>query len=211
MSGVRVGGSWKIPSQTFVKVGGSWKTAATVSVKVGGSWKTTTFSGPPAVPTLSYTAQGQFTITNYDSNLVYNVSGANRSGDLLTSVSNGATITASYASGAPASSAATMNVANHVRVLTSVNTNVTSTGCGPRPDLCCPGGTIINTSGQVCGGSPGSFIADPNQAAAFCAGQCNNNCYQLTITCWNWRWTNYSTGPDGTGYTLIGSIWGKVT
>lgn len=209
MSGVRVGGSWKIPSQTFVKVGGSWKTAATVSVKVGGAWKTTTFSGPPDAPTLSYTAQGQFTITNYDSNLFYNVSGATRSGNLLSSVSNGATITASYASGAPASSAATMLVANHVRILTSFATGVTSTGCGPRPNLCCPGGTIMNTSGQTCGGAPGSLAPDQ-----FCGGglpgDCPGNCFQLTISCYNWRWTNYDTGPDGTGYTLIGSIWGKV-
>lgn len=165
----------------------------------------------PATPNLSYTAQSTFTITNYDATLTYAVTGATRSGNQLTSVTNNATITAAYASGAPVSGTRTMLVANNARILTSFATNVVSTGCGPRPDLCCPGGTIANTSGQVCGGAPGSFIADPNQAAAFCGGQCNDNCWQLAWGCWNWRWTNYSTGPDGTGYTLIGSVWGKAT
>lgn len=165
----------------------------------------------PPTPTLSYTADGQFTITNYSATLFYVVTNATRTNDLLTSVTSGATITAAYANGLPVSGTATMLVAANARILTSVATSLTSTGCGPRPDLCCPGGTIQNTSGAVCGGSPGSFIADPNQAAAFCAGQCNNNCFQLTVACWNWRWTNYSDGTDGTGYTLIGNTWGKVT
>lgn len=163
----------------------------------------------PDTPTLSYTAQGEFTIINYSASLTYTVVGATRTNDKLTNVTNNATITAAYSAGAPVSSARTMLVANNVRILTSVSTSLTSTGCGTRPDLCCPGGTIQNTSGAVCGGAPGSLAPDN-----FCDGTpgypCNGNCYQLTVNCWNWRWTNYDTGPDGTGYTLIGSVWGKA-
>ena len=161
----------------------------------------------PAAPQLSYTAQGQFTITNYNASLTYAVIGATRTGNLLTSVSNGATITAAYSVGAPASAASTMNVLAHARVLYGAATGVTSTGCGPRPNLCCPGGLILDSNGTSCGGAPGSFIADPNQAAAFCGGACNDNCWQLTIACYNWYWTNYTSS----GYTLIGNIWGKAT
>lgn len=163
----------------------------------------------PAVPTLSYTAQSTFTITNYNASLTYVVVGASRSGDQLTSVTNNATITAAYSAGAPVSAARTMLVAAYARILTSVNTNITSTGCGPRADICCPSGTIQTTAGNQCGGAPGSLAPDN-----FCDGTpgypCNGNCYQLTVTCWNWRWNNYSTGPEGTGYTLIGNVWGKA-
>ena len=65
-------------------------------------------SAPPA-PTLSYTADGAFTITNYSASLTYAVSGATRSGSSLTSVSYGATITAAYSAGAPVS-----NVSNTI-------------------------------------------------------------------------------------------------
>ena len=163
----------------------------------------------PAVPVLSYTAQSTFTITDYNATLTYVVVGATRSGNQLTSVTNNSTITAAYSSGAPVSAARTMLVANYARILTSVNTSITSTGCGPRDSICCPSGTIQNTNGDQCGGYPGSLA--PNN---FCDGTpgypCDGNCYQLTVACWNWRWNNYSTGPEGTGYTLIGTVWGKA-
>ena len=162
-------------------------------------------SSPPA-PQLSYTAQGQFTITNYNASFTYAVIGATRTGNLLTSVTNGATITAAYSSGAPVSATSTMNVLAHARVLTD-SISLTSTGCGPRDSICCPDGRIQNTAGAVCGGYPGSFIADPGQAAAFCNGQCNDNCWSLTVNCYNWYWTNYTSS----GYTLIGNVWGKAT
>ena len=161
---------------------------------------------PAPTPTLSYTADGQFTITNYNAALFYTVTGATRTNDLLTSVSDNATITAAYANGLPVSATTTMRVAPNVRILTSVNTSLTDTGCGTRPDLCCPAGTIQSTAGNQCGGAPGSLAPDN-----FCGGACPGNCFQLTVTCWNWRWTNYSDGTDGTGYTLIGNTWGKVT
>jgi hypothetical protein len=163
-------------------------------------------SSDPDAPTLSYTAQGQFTITNYNASLTYVVVGATRSGNLLTSVSNGATITSAFAPGATTSAASTMNVLAHSRVLTD-SVGVSSTGCGPRPNLCCPDGRIMNTGGTTCGGAPGSLIGDPNQGAAFCGGACDTNCWQLTISCYNWYWTNYASS----GYTLIGNTWGKAT
>lgn len=170
-------------------------------------------SVPPPTPTLSYTADGQFTITNYNAALFYVVTGATRSSDILSSVSNGATITAAYANGAPTSGSSTMNVAPNVRILTSVAGGVSSEGCGPRPDLCCPAGTIQSTAGNQCGGAPGT------RTPGGCGGGCpegpfdpfNAGCFALFVTCWNWRWTNYSDGTDGIGYTLIGNTWGKVT
>jgi hypothetical protein len=161
----------------------------------------------PSVPNLSYTAEGQFTITNYDSSLTYTVSGATRSGNLLTNVSNNATITAKYQRSVPSSAARTMNVAANVRILTSVAATPGSAGCGPRGTICCPGSSIVNTDGGQCVPGPGT-----QGSFAECDGVCSReNCFGLFLTCWNWRWTNYSTGPDGTGYTLIGNTWGKVT
>jgi hypothetical protein len=175
---------------------------------VGGVGSTAKFPAPP--PTLSYTAEGQFTITNHSASLFYSVSGATRSGNLLTSVSNGATIRAAYGSGLPLSAAATMLVAPHVRVLTTVATGIGSEGCGPRPNICCPGSSILNTNGDQCGGAPGT-----QGGFAGCSGCAPfpgpGDCFGTFLTCWNWRWTNYSDGTDGTGYTLIGNIWGKVT
>lgn len=162
--------------------------------------------GKPDAPQLSYTAQGQFTITNYDASLTYALSGATRSSNIISSVSNGATITAAYASGAPVSGASLMNVLANARVLTD-SIGITDTGCGPRGNICCPDGRIQNTGGAVCGGAPGSFISDPGQAAAFCGGACNDNCWQLTVACYNWYWTNYTSS----GYALIGNTWGKAT
>jgi hypothetical protein len=170
---------------------------------VGGVGSTAKFPAP--LPTLSYTADGQFTITNHSASLFYSVSGATRSGNLLTSVSNGATIRAAYGSGLPLSAAATMLVAANARVLTTINTGIGSTGCGPRPTICCPGDTIFNTNGDQCasGGTQGNHGG--------CEGCAPGDCFGVFLTCWNWRWTNYSDGTDGTGYTLIGNTWGKVT
>lgn len=159
----------------------------------------------PSAPTLSYTAQGQFTITNYNASLTYAVVGATRTGNLLTSVTNGATITAAYSSGAPVSNVSTMNVLANARVLTD-SIGVTDTGCGPRGNLCCPSPRILDTAGNVCGGAPGSLAPD-----GFCdtggGAPCPGNCYQLTIACYNWYWTDYTSS----GYTLIGQVWGKAT
>lgn len=157
-------------------------------------------------PQISYTADGQFTITNYNAALLYNVSGASRTGDKINGVSNGATITAAFKAGAPVSNASVMNVLPKTRVLTD-NAPQTSTGCGPRDNICCPDGRIQEAGGTVCGGAPGSFISDPGQAAAFCNGQCNDNCWQLTVSCYNWYWADYTSQ----GYTLIGNTWGKAT
>lgn len=160
---------------------------------------------PPQAPQLSYVAEGQFSITNFDDKLSYTVSGATRSGSLLTGVSNNATIAASFEPDSIKSNVSTMNVLANARIL-SPGDNQSSTGCGPRGDLCCPGGQIMDAGGRTCGGAPGSFIADPSQAAAFCNGQCNDNCWSLTIACYNWRWTDYTAD----GYKLIGQIWGRA-
>ena len=160
----------------------------------------------PPVPTLSYTAENQFTITNYDSTLVYELTSCSRSNNIVIPSSSTATITAKYSRALVSSSARTLLTAPYDRVLTSVAGGVSSEGCGPRPNLCCPSGTIQGMAGNQCGGAPGT-----QGSFAGCSGCTSGNpCYGLFITCWNWRWNNYSTGPEGTGYTLIGSTWGKA-
>jgi hypothetical protein len=162
----------------------------------------------PAAPTLSYTAQGQFTITNYNASLTYAVIGATRSGNLLTGVSNGATITAAYSAGAPVSNASTMNVLAGARVLYGAVTSVTSTGCGGQSAFC-PAGQITDPSGGT-GGCCGSVAPDNFCDVGF-GNYCDpGNCYQITIGCQNWYWTNYTAN----GYTLFGGdsgTWGKAT
>lgn len=201
MSRLKVNGVWRSPAATRVKVNGSWRLVSVAYVKVNGSWRISTLAGAPSAPVLAYTAQGTFTINNYDAALTYTVTGATRTGNQLTAVTNGATIRAAYAAGATQSAASTMYVANHGRVLTGSPTNKTDTGCGPRPTMCCDGGQITNVDGSTCDGSPGSLAPDN-----FCGGSCNGNCYQKTISCYNWYWTDYSSS----GYTLIGSVWGKA-
>lgn len=157
----------------------------------------------PAVPTLTYSADSQFTISNYDAGLTYVVSGCTRTGSSLTSVSNGATITAAYGTGSP-SAARTMNLAAHSRVFGSVYSGPhLDAGCGPRGNYCCGGGSILNLDGSTCGGAPGT-------RGDFCGGGCGGveNCYGFfNFYCYNWSWTDYS----GSDYTLIGSTWGKST
>ena len=167
---------------------------------------TTTPKLPPPAAILAYTAEGTFTIGNYNAAYDYKVAGATRSGNLLNGVSNGATINVGFDATSLRSSNSTMNVLANGKILTPAQSH-TDTGCGPRGNLCCDGGQIINEGGAQCGGAPGSFISDPSQGAAFCNGQCNDNCWQLTIQCYNWRYTDYS----GDGYILIGQTWGKAT
>ena len=77
-SGVKVGGVWKVPAQSYVKVNGVWKAVATMSGKTGGAWKPTTFSSPPAAPIMGWVSAGLFSVTNPVAGAVYtavNVSG----------------------------------------------------------------------------------------------------------------------------------------
>jgi hypothetical protein len=199
MSKVRVDGVWRQPTLTRVKVDGVWRQVALAYVKVDGVWRVSTFAGPPAAPVLAYTAQGQFTITNFDATLTYTVTGATRTGAVLTGVSDGATVKVAYTSTSPQSAPSTMRVAAHARILDTQVSAPSSTGCGPRPDLCCPDGTIMSAAGNQCGGAPGT-------QGDWCGGACPGNCYGTFVTCWTWHWTDYS----GSGYTLIGNVWGKA-
>jgi hypothetical protein len=199
MSKVRVDGAWRQPTVTRVKVDGVWRQVALAYVKVNGVWKVSTFAGPPAAPVLAYTAQGQFTISNYDASLTYVVAGATRNGAILTGVSDGATVKTAYTATSPQSAASTMRVAAHGIVLDSVASSPSSTGCGPRPEVPCPGGTVSGPSGA-------SGCAGPGTQGDFCGGACPGNCFGNFCTCWYYHWTDYSSS----GYTLIGNVWGKA-
>lgn len=154
----------------------------------------------PPVPTLSYTAQSQFTITNYDSTLQYSVTGASRSGNIvnINSVGTTATVNAKYSRSTISSANRSLLTAAHARVLYGPGTGVGRAGCGPQT-VCCPSGMIHNPDGSQCGccGTRGCF--------AECCGRCED-CTGNFLTCYNWYWTDYS----GSGYTLIGSVWGKA-
>jgi hypothetical protein len=199
MSKVRVGGAWRQPTVTRVKIAGVWRQVALAYVKVGGVWKVSTFAGPPAAPVLAYTAENQFTISNYDAALTYVVAGATRAGAVLTGVSDGATVKVAYSVGSPESAPSTMRVAAHARVLDSIASSPSSAGCGPRGFVACPPGTISNPDGTA-------GCAGPGTQGDFCGGACPGDCFGNFCTCWNWHWTDYS----GSGYTLIGNVWGKA-
>lgn len=159
----------------------------------------------PPIPTLSYTAEKQFTITNYDPTLIYDVVNATRSASVITINNTGttATITSKYTRSVISSSSKNMLTAIHTRVLTSSAGGVSSEGCGPRPTICCPV-TITGVDGSTCGsgGTRGNFAGCPTcPSQPFEAG-----CFGLFLTCWNWYWTDYS----GSGYNLFGSVWGKA-
>lgn len=158
------------------------------------------FGATPAVPILSYTAQSQFTITNYDSTLQYSVTGGSRLGNIIniSNVGTTATVSAKYPRSTVSSENKSLLTAAYARVLYGPGTGVGSAGCGSRY-VCCPSGMIHNTNGDQClsGGTQGCF--------AECCGTCAD-CTGLFLTCYNWYWTDYT----GSGYTLLGSVWGKV-
>lgn len=162
----------------------------------------------PPTPTLAYTGLKQFTITNYDSTLTYTLTNCTRSGSVITvtNVGTNATVTARYGRGLSASAAGTGATLANGRVLTGAPTNYTDTGCGPRGTSCCSGGQILNVDGSTCS-SVGSLAPDN-----FCGGSCPGNCFQMTISCYSYYWTDYTSS----GYTISGSttstssVWGKV-
>jgi hypothetical protein len=108
MSKVKIGSQWKTPTMTYVKVDGSWRIASLIKNKVSGSWRVSDLASPPPTPTLSHTALGQFTITNYNSALDYVVTNGTRSGAVITvpTATSTMNVTAAYAAGAPVSAAA---------------------------------------------------------------------------------------------------------
>lgn len=117
MSGIKVGGVWRTPGNSFVKVGGVWRTVASVQTKVGGSWQMTTLGAPPAQPTLTKVSAGVFEVSNTDTNLTYSATLVSGGGSATQDVVNGKVrftltnanaafgITAAWAPGAPTSAA----------------------------------------------------------------------------------------------------------
>lgn len=160
----------------------------------------------PPVPTLSYTAENKFTITNYSSSLIYTVSGGTISENIVTPNSVGTTVTISskYQKSVITSANKSLRTLAHSRVLSGSPTGIGSVGCGPRPTICCPSGMITDTSGNTCIGGPGT------QGCFYeCCPYGNytcGNCTGLFGDCYNWYWTDYTAN----GYTLYGSVWGKV-
>lgn len=72
MDKVKVDGVWKETETIYVKVDNAWKEAEQVYVNSGGSWLEAEWSNLPDFgATLSHTAKGQFTITNYDDRYTY--------------------------------------------------------------------------------------------------------------------------------------------
>ena len=186
MSSVKVGGSWKTPTQTFVKVGGSWKTVSAIYVKVGGAWKVTDFAAPPATPDLSHTAYGQFTITNYDASLTYAVTNGTRTGAVITvpSVNSTMTVTSAYGSGAPTSGARSGERKAHRG--TSSNVTVSYIHAPPAHGL------------SNVDGTPGSYFIRCNQFAPPLEGECGHQ-------------EGYNVLVNEPGYTDQYGEWFKIT
>lgn len=159
----------------------------------------------PPVPTLAYTGERQFTISDYDSTLTYTLSGCTRVGNVITVTTTGvtATVTAQYPRGLLESAARSMLTAAHARVLDSVQQTFSSAGCGPRSNSCCSSTWIMDVNGTTCGGAPGT-----QGSWTECGGSCPGNCYgYFNVQCWSWHWTDYSAS----GYTKQGNVWGKAT
>jgi len=154
----------------------------------------------PAIPALTYSAANQFTITNYDSSLTYVLTNCTRSGALVTPTGATATVAAQYPHGLFPSTARQALTAAHGRVQDSVYSGPHSdAGCGPRGGTTCGGGSLSDMSG-------GNYSGIGTQGD-FCGGACPGDCYgYFNFYCYNWHWTDYS----GSGYSLIGSTWGKV-
>ena len=153
----------------------------------------------PAKPTLSYSAENQFTITNYDTTVDYVLTGCTRAGNIITPSSSTATVASKYPRALVNSAAAQGLTAVHTRVLTTVSESPASQGCGPRPSTCCTSG-ILAVDGHTCEGT-GTQVPD-----GWCNNECIGWCFGLYLTCYNYYWTDYS----GSGYALIGSTWGKA-
>lgn len=155
----------------------------------------------PAQPILTYTGQNQFTLSNPDSTLVYTLVNCTRSGNVFTTTSSTATITAKYGRALISSAARTLYTANHGRVLYNQQQGPGDAGCGPRGTICCPEGMIADSAGNSCasGGTQGAFSS--------CDGIPDCDCFGVFIDfCYNYYWTDYSSS----GYALLGSVWGKV-
>jgi hypothetical protein len=155
----------------------------------------------PTIPTLIYSAANQFTITDYDSTLTYILTNCTRSGALITPTGATATIAVQYPHGLLPSTARQALTAAHGRVLDGVESTPASAGCGNRSGdtKCCGPGGIMNTNGDTCDSSNGT-------QGDFCGGACPGDCFGRFNTCYFYHWTDYSAS----GYSLIGSTWGKV-
>lgn len=161
----------------------------------------------PPTPSISYTAENQFVIANYDSTLTYSVSNGTRSGNIVTANSAGtvATITSKYQKSLITSVSKSLRTLVHSRVLYGTAAGIGSAGCGPRPTIYCPSGMITNTAGDSSipgGGTKGCFY----ECCPYGIYTCEGNCYGLFGSCYNWYWTDYASN----GYNLYSSVWGKV-
>lgn len=153
----------------------------------------------PAVPVLTYSADSQFTISNYNAALTYAVTGCTRSGSSLTSVSNNATITAAYGEGTP-SAARTMLILAHTYYSTGyASTTSPVESCGGSAWAYCSSGYSDVVTGST---NFGSGTYQPS----LCGGSCPATCfYNGAGNCYNRALTDYTSS----GYTLQGSKWGK--
>jgi hypothetical protein len=199
---IKVAGVWRQPAVTYVKVAGSWRIAATVKVKDEGGWTDTPFAGPPRAPQLLYTADREFTITDYNAALTYVLSpgGGTRTGNKVVGAVNNATLKAAYGPTLDQSAPSTMLVAAHGYVLGGVVATPSSAGCSPRGQLCCPGGSVMNTAGATCDPGPGT-------QGPFCGGSCSDqDCFGQFLTCYSYTMTDYTSS----GYVKYGNNWGKA-
>jgi len=89
MSGIKVGGVWRTPGNSFVKVAGVWRTVASVQNKVGGAWQMTTLGAPPPQPTLTHVAKGVYEVSNTDTQLTYSATLVSGSGSAIQSTVGG--------------------------------------------------------------------------------------------------------------------------
>lgn len=189
MSHVKVGGAWRTVGSGFVKVNGSWRLIASSSIRTPAGWRPGILGRPPATPVLAHTANGQFTITNYDPQAVYAfglVSGAGtatRVGPLVTlsGVNSRFSVAASYAVGAPQSAQGFMQRMAYTYTLVNQPYACGSHQCNCRQDWgscgCGGCGGFPSPNSQSWGqcGCPGDMCwYNPTTVCDTCTSYCDN-------------------------------------
>lgn len=208
MSGVKIGGAWKIPTTTSVKVGGAWKTASVVSVKVGGAWKTTTLGGAPP-PVMTYVTTGVFEVSNTTDG-IYTATLVSGAGTATQSTVNGKVrftlsganarfaITFAYAVGAPQS------------VPDYIERKAYTYSCRQEGYECCSGCNCY----PVCSGGCSSDSSCGGYGQCGCSGASPWFCGTVSVVCSTCCTTCYREVCDvlisQPGYTNSGTEWYKV-
>lgn len=215
MSGIRVGGTWRVPTTVHVKVGGQWRVATQAFAKIDGVWRNTTFASPPDKPVMVYVSTGVFAISNYNSSLVYEATYVVGSGGTatlntvngrytLSGTWSGFNVISRYAAGAPASNAGYMERKPYSYSCRQVGYSCCSScNCNCYLDAGC----YCNPSGSPCSNPSWGQCGCPGPMCWTYYNGVVCNCQTCCSTCYNTVCDVLVSEP---GYTNSGTEWYKA-